>query len=92
LFYENIGKYPSPNNIVLIFHDIVILNFFWYILKQKSIWFSCSKENGCFRQRMRVGVVVLGDVGRSPRMCYHALSLAHNGYEVNYNIHNFLWK
>jgi len=32
---------------------------------------------------MRVGVVVLGDVGRSPRMCYHALSLAHNGYEVD---------
>ena len=24
-------------------------------------------------------LVVLGDVGRSPRMCYHAISLAHNG-------------
>eukprot|EP00088_Acartia_fossae_P064678 TRINITY_DN7966_c0_g1_i4.p1 TRINITY_DN7966_c0_g1~~TRINITY_DN7966_c0_g1_i4.p1 ORF type:complete len:455 (-),score=52.69 TRINITY_DN7966_c0_g1_i4:408-1772(-) len=32
---------------------------------------------------MRVGVVVLGDVGRSPRMCYHALSLAENGYQVD---------
>ena len=31
---------------------------------------------------MRVGVVVLGDIGRSPRMCYHAVSLAENGYEV----------
>ena len=27
-------------------------------------------------------MVVLGDIGRSPRMCYHALSLAENGYEV----------
>ncbi|KAK0540216.1 mannosyltransferase [Tilletia horrida] len=27
-------------------------------------------------------VVVLGDVGRSPRMCYHAESLANEGYKV----------
>ena len=31
------------------------------------------------RCRMRVGVVVLGDLGRSPRMGYHALSLANQG-------------
>ncbi|KAJ8713747.1 hypothetical protein PYW07_014117 [Mythimna separata] len=30
-----------------------------------------------------VKVVVLGDIGRSPRMQYHALSLANNGLEVN---------
>ncbi|KAL4719171.1 hypothetical protein ACJJTC_017595 [Scirpophaga incertulas] len=30
-----------------------------------------------------VKVVVLGDIGRSPRMQYHALSLATNGYKVN---------
>lgn len=29
-----------------------------------------------------VVVVVLGDVGRSPRMQYHALSLAQNGFSV----------
>ena len=28
------------------------------------------------QQRIRVSVVVLGDVGRSPRMLYHALALA----------------
>lgn len=28
-------------------------------------------------------VVVLGDIGRSPRMQYHALSLANNGLQVN---------
>jgi beta-1,4-mannosyltransferase len=27
-------------------------------------------------------VVTLGDIGRSPRMCYHALSLAKHGYNV----------
>lgn len=30
----------------------------------------------------RVCVVVLGDVGRSPRMQYHALALARHGHEV----------
>ena len=30
-----------------------------------------------------VTVVVLGDVGRSPRMQYHSLSLAQFGYEVD---------
>ncbi len=33
--------------------------------------------------RGRVGVVVLGDLGRSPRMQYHALSLAGAGYQVS---------
>lgn len=27
-------------------------------------------------------VVVLGDVGRSPRMCYHVESLANEGWKV----------
>ncbi|XP_037074802.1 LOW QUALITY PROTEIN: chitobiosyldiphosphodolichol beta-mannosyltransferase-like [Pollicipes pollicipes] len=31
----------------------------------------------------RVCVVVLGDVGRSPRMCYHAQSLAQRGHHVD---------
>lgn len=34
-------------------------------------------------QRKNVKVVVLGDIGRSPRMQYHALSLANNGLNVN---------
>ncbi|XP_068102930.1 chitobiosyldiphosphodolichol beta-mannosyltransferase [Hyperolius riggenbachi] len=32
--------------------------------------------------RRQVCVLVLGDVGRSPRMTYHALSLARKGYDV----------
>lgn len=31
----------------------------------------------------RACVVVIGDVGRSPRMQYHALSLAKEGYSVD---------
>ena len=31
----------------------------------------------------RVCVVVLGDIGRSPRMQYHALSLGRHGYQVD---------
>jgi len=32
----------------------------------------------------RVGVVVLGDLGRSPRMQYHVMSLISHGYEVDF--------
>lgn len=32
----------------------------------------------------RVCVLVLGDVGRSPRMQYHALSLSKHGYAVTF--------
>lgn len=31
----------------------------------------------------RACVVVIGDVGRSPRMQYHAVSLAKEGYQVD---------
>lgn len=31
----------------------------------------------------RVAVLVLGDIGRSPRMQYHAISLATNGWGVD---------
>ena len=34
----------------------------------------------------RVGVVVLGDLGRSPRMRYHALSLASSGFQVSFTV------
>lgn len=32
---------------------------------------------------MNVCVVVLGDIGRSPRMQYHTLSLSRNGFNVD---------
>lgn len=33
---------------------------------------------------LRVCVLVLGDIGRSPRMQYHALSLSKHGYHVTF--------
>lgn len=33
--------------------------------------------------KKRACVVVLGDIGRSPRMQYHSLSLINKGYEVD---------
>ena len=41
-----------------------------------------GEEQGA-RRMPRVTVVVLGDLGRSPRMCYHALALADGGVEVD---------
>ncbi|XP_049874252.1 chitobiosyldiphosphodolichol beta-mannosyltransferase [Pectinophora gossypiella] len=36
------------------------------------------------RRQKTVKIVVLGDIGRSPRMQYHALSLASHGFKVNF--------
>lgn len=36
-----------------------------------------------------VTVMVLGDVGRSPRMQYHCLSLVENGFDVFSRSHGF---
>ncbi|XP_066956691.1 chitobiosyldiphosphodolichol beta-mannosyltransferase [Macrobrachium rosenbergii] len=40
-------------------------------------------DNEATEEREHVTVVVLGDLGRSPRMNYHALSLSQEGFEVN---------
>jgi hypothetical protein len=41
-----------------------------------------AKSKPAFRSGRTVQVVVLGDIGRSPRMQYHALSLAKHGARV----------
>lgn len=47
-------------------------------------FFSKHKDsNGRLRTDVTVQVVVLGDIGRSPRMQYHALSIASHGGKVN---------
>lgn len=45
-----------------------------------NINYYCVK---CERMAKNVCVVVLGDIGRSPRMQYHALSLAEKGHKVD---------
>jgi beta-1,4-mannosyltransferase len=45
--------------------------------------YQAHKDNdGIFRPQTSVHVVVLGDIGRSPRMQYHALSIAGHGGRV----------
>ncbi len=34
--------------------------------------------------KKKVTILVLGDIGRSPRMQYHALSLARHGFNVDF--------
>ncbi|VDM68075.1 unnamed protein product [Strongylus vulgaris] len=42
-----------------------------------------KQEKSTPNQRHTAAVVVLGDIGRSPRMCYHAYSLA---TQLDYNV------
>jgi len=58
--------------LVQFFALLLAIIFVWRLL----IW--------CFKiGKNRVAVVVLGDIGRSPRMQYHALSLASHNYDVS---------
>ncbi|KAI4494889.1 hypothetical protein M0804_001090 [Polistes exclamans] len=57
---------------------IVFLCVIFFTLLTLKLWIYCRKgiKNVC--------IVVLGDVGRSPRMQYHALSFANEGFDVDF--------
>jgi hypothetical protein len=42
-----------------------------------------ARQNGSNTSQVRVQILVLGDIGRSPRMQYHALSIARRGGHVD---------
>ena len=44
---------------------------------------SDSKQNESSEPETRIQILVLGDIGRSPRMQYHALSVAKHGGQVD---------
>lgn len=46
-------------------------------------WFNQRNDSKRLNQRERAIVLVLGDLGRSPRMLYHARSLAKGGLDVD---------
>lgn len=54
-----------------------ILAFLIILTILRRIFVRHSKKNA-------VAVVVLGDIGRSPRMQYHALSLSKHSYDVKF--------
>jgi beta-1,4-mannosyltransferase len=49
------------------------------VLVKFYIWKNTKRSNG-----KHVCVIVLGDLGRSPRMNYHCLSFANAGYNVSF--------
>lgn len=51
------------------------------VLVSLLLWRLRQRDGGTER---RVCVLVLGDIGRSPRMQYHALSLSKHGYNVTF--------
>lgn len=42
-----------------------------------------ARQNGSEKSKVSVQILVLGDIGRSPRMQYHALSIARRGGHVD---------
>ncbi|XP_031421481.1 chitobiosyldiphosphodolichol beta-mannosyltransferase [Clupea harengus] len=60
----------------------------WSILLGIVVFFSILSVwsfRGCRQDKHRhVCVLVLGDIGRSPRMQYHAISLSKHGYNVSF--------
>jgi len=61
---------------------VVIIGGIAYILKQTRD--KLSKKPDTTNDKPNVLLMVLGDIGRSPRMQYHALSLAQNNYNVDF--------
>lgn len=51
-----------------------------FLIFLTALWRLVFRDAG---EMPRVTVLVLGDIGRSPRMQYHALSLARNGFAVD---------
>lgn len=64
--------------IALIFFTLVIITLFTLLLLPAGDGQLTSLPRAGKRST-RVQVLVLGDIGRSPRMQYHALSIAKNG-------------
>jgi beta-1,4-mannosyltransferase len=69
---EQLVEKDAQNNVALIGISAVVLIFL-------ALWVISPSRN----KSKRVAVLVLGDVGRSPRMQNHAVSLARAGWKVD---------
>jgi len=63
-----------------VFYNRCLIKMFTYVIITLIIVL-ILKCRLCYKAK-RVHVVVLGDIGRSPRMQFHALSLASTGFQV----------
>lgn len=62
--------------------SLIIMWHLWLVLVATVLFFTWLRANKNSSTK-RICILVLGDIGRSPRMQYHALSCAQNGYEVD---------
>ncbi|CAG8704815.1 19651_t:CDS:2 [Gigaspora rosea] len=62
---------------------LVLLVFVLVIFRALSAFLQKQANNVASVLTKNVTIVVLGDIGRSPRMQYHALSFAQNGWKVD---------
>ena len=60
---------------VSFFFRVLLVISICTIIRRLSVWHS---------KKGKVTVVVLGDIGRSPRMQYHSLSLSKHGFKVKF--------
>ena len=63
---------------------LVILVMFIMFFRVIGIYFQNRSVSIGLNVSKNVTIVVLGDIGRSPRMQYHALSFAQNGWTVDF--------
>lgn len=68
----------SPEGLALIFLVVYVL------IGRIAKYYAFESNAHIFRTRPVVQVVVMGDIGRSPRMQYHALSLVDAGCQVDF--------
>lgn len=68
----------SESNILAIFLVFIVL------FRLIGIYFQNRSLSIGLNISKNVTLIVLGDIGRSPRMRYHALSFAQNGWTVDF--------
>nr|CAG8636235.1 9102_t:CDS:10 [Entrophospora candida] len=63
---------------------LVLLIFFIVFLRGLASYLNSQSQAVLLSTSKNVAIFVLGDIGRSPRMQYHALSFAQNGWNVDF--------
>jgi beta-1,4-mannosyltransferase len=77
IFEPHKAENPIPGSLILAIFFAIVLPFFI-----GSMLFIAKMNSKPARKRSAT-VLVLGDVGRSPRIMYHAESLAKHGWETS---------
>ena len=74
---EHAPKLSETSLLILLIIFMVLFRLFAIYIQKRSVSVGLNTSKN-------VTLVVLGDIGRSPRMQYHALSFAQNGWTVDF--------